>query len=101
MAGSARRRTRRDARASGFGHRDRTLQTRGLCAGGLHRDRRNPEMMFTALVGRSLARHRALIIAVAVLLSAFQTLDVVVAYNFQANGLYAQFATLVPAFIQE
>jgi hypothetical protein len=58
-------------------------------------------MMFTALVGRSLARHRALIIAVAVLLSAFQTLDVVVAYNFQANGLYAQFATLVPAFIQE
>jgi len=58
-------------------------------------------MMFTALVARSLARHRALIIAVAALLSAFQTLDVVVAYNFQANGVYAQFATLVPAFVQE
>ena len=57
--------------------------------------------MFVALAGRSLARHRGLIIAVATLLSAFQILDVVVAYNLQANGIYAQFATLVPAFIQE
>ena len=57
--------------------------------------------MLFALLGRSLARHRALIIAVTVLLSAFQILDIVVAYNLQANGLYAQFATLVPAFMQE
>lgn len=58
-------------------------------------------MMFTALLARSLARHRALIVAVAALLSAFQVLDIVVAYNLQAKGLYGQFATLVPAFIQE
>ncbi len=58
-------------------------------------------MTLAALLGRSLARHRALIIAVAALLSAFQTLDIVVAFNLQANGVYAQFATLVPAFIQE
>ena len=57
--------------------------------------------MFIALVGRSLARHRALVVALAGLLSAFQTLDVVIAYNMQANGLYAQFAALVPAFVQE
>ena len=57
--------------------------------------------MFTALLGRSLARHRALVIALAGLLSAFQILDVVVAHNLQANGLYAQFSALVPAFIQE
>ena len=57
--------------------------------------------MFFALLRRSLARHRALIIAVAALLSAFQILDIVVAYNLQANGVYTQFATLVPAFIQE
>ena len=57
--------------------------------------------MLFALVMRSLARHRALIVAVAALLSAFQLLDIVVAYNLQANGVYAQFATLVPAFIQE
>ncbi len=58
-------------------------------------------MMFVALLGRSLARHRALVAALAALLSAFQVLDVVVAYNLQANGLYAQFSALVPAFIQE
>lgn len=57
--------------------------------------------MLFALFRRSLARHRALIVAVAALLSAFQILDIVVAYNLQANGIYAQFATLVPAFIQE
>jgi len=57
--------------------------------------------MLAALLSRSLARHRALIIAVAALLSAFQILDIVVAYNLQANNVYAQFASLVPAFIQE
>jgi len=57
--------------------------------------------MFFALCRRSLARHRALIVAVAALLSAFQILDIVVAYNLQTNGIYAQFASLVPAFIQE
>ncbi len=57
--------------------------------------------MFTALLGRSFARHRMLVVALAALLSAFQVLDVVVAYNLQANGLYAQFSALVPAFIQE
>jgi ABC-type transport system involved in multi-copper enzyme maturation permease subunit len=57
--------------------------------------------MFVALVSRSLARHRALIVAVAALLSAFQILDIVVAYNLQTKGVYGQFASLVPAFIQE
>ena len=57
--------------------------------------------MLFALLGRSVARHKALIIAVATLLSAFQILDIVVAYNLQANNIYAQFASLVPAFIQE
>jgi beta-exotoxin I transport system permease protein len=57
--------------------------------------------MFAALLGRSFARHRALVIALAALLSAFQVLDVVVAHNLQTNGLYAQFSALVPAFIQE
>jgi hypothetical protein len=57
--------------------------------------------MFTALLGRSLARHRALVIALAALLSAFQILDVVVAHSMQANGLYAQLSAMAPAFIQE
>lgn len=57
--------------------------------------------MFAALLGRSLARHRALILSLAALLSAFQLLNVVVAYNLQSNGLYSQFASLVPAFVQE
>jgi len=57
--------------------------------------------MLFPLLTRSSARHRALIVAVTVLLSAFQILDIVIAYNLQANGVYAQFATLVPAFIQE
>jgi beta-exotoxin I transport system permease protein len=57
--------------------------------------------MFTALLGRSFARHRALVISLAALLSAFQILDVVVAHNLHANGLYAQFSSLVPAFVQE
>jgi beta-exotoxin I transport system permease protein len=57
--------------------------------------------MLLPLLTRSFARHRALILAVAVLLSAFQVLDIVVAYNLQAKGVYGQFASLVPAFIQE
>lgn len=58
-------------------------------------------MMFLALIGRSFARHRALLAALAALLSAFQVLDIVVAYNLQQNAIYSQFATMVPAFIQE
>ena len=57
--------------------------------------------MFLALLGRSLARHRALIGALAALLSSFQILDIVAAYNLQENAIYSQFAALVPAFIQE
>jgi hypothetical protein len=57
--------------------------------------------MFVALVRRSFARHRALIAALAALLSAFQIIDIVVAYNLQENAIYSQFATMVPAFIQE
>ena len=57
--------------------------------------------MFGALVRRSFARHRALIVALAALLSAFQVLDIVVAYNLQKNAAYSQFAEMVPAFIQE
>ena len=58
-------------------------------------------MMFLALIGRSFARHRAFLVALAALLSAFQILDIVVAYNLQQNAIYSQFATMVPAFIQE
>jgi len=58
-------------------------------------------MTFVALVRRSLARHRALIISLAALLSAFQILDIVVSYNLLQNTMYSQFATMVPAFIQE
>lgn len=58
-------------------------------------------MTFVALVRRSLARHRALIISLAALLSAFQILDIVVSYNLLQNAMYSQFATMVPAFIQE
>jgi hypothetical protein len=54
-----------------------------------------------ALLSRSFARHRGLIVAVTALLSAFQILDIVVAYNLQAKGVYGQFASLVPTFIQE
>lgn len=57
--------------------------------------------MFVALVRRSFARHRALLAALAALLSAFQILDIVVAYNLQQNAVYSQFAAMVPAFIQE
>lgn len=57
--------------------------------------------MFGALVRRSFARHRALIAALTALLSAFQILDIVVAYNLQQNAAYSQFAAMVPAFIQE
>lgn len=57
--------------------------------------------MFGALLRRSFARHRALIAALAGLLSAFQILDIVVAYNLQQNAAYSQFADMVPAFIQE
>jgi len=58
-------------------------------------------MMLLPLLGRSMARHRALIIAMATLLSAFQTLDVVITYNLESTGLYAQMASLVPGFVQE
>lgn len=57
--------------------------------------------MFAALLRRSFARHRALIAALTGLLSAFQILDIVVAYNLQQNAAYSQFADMVPAFIQE
>jgi beta-exotoxin I transport system permease protein len=57
--------------------------------------------MFVALVQRSFARHRALILSLASLLSAFQILDIVIAYNLQKNVAYSQFADMVPAFIQE
>ena len=58
-------------------------------------------MTFVVLLARSLARHRALVFSMAALLSAFQILDVVIAYHLQEGGVYGQFASLVPAFIQE
>src|SRR5262245_20155903 len=57
--------------------------------------------MFAALLRRSFARHRALIAALAALLSAFQILDIVVAHTLQQNAFYSQVAAMVPAFIQE
>jgi hypothetical protein len=58
-------------------------------------------MIFITLVRRSLTRHRALIAGLAVLLSGFQLLLVLIAANLQREGLYTQLAALVPPFIQE
>jgi ABC-type transport system involved in multi-copper enzyme maturation permease subunit len=57
--------------------------------------------MLWTLVRRSLSRHRALIFGLGGLLSGFQFLLVVVATNYQRQGLFAQAAALVPAFVQE
>lgn len=57
--------------------------------------------MLWTLVRRSLSRHRALLLGLGGLLSAFQFLLVVVATNYQEQGLFAQAAALVPAFVQE
>lgn len=54
-----------------------------------------------ALVERSLARHIALILGLAAVLSAFQLLLVAVGRNLQREGLFGQFAAIVPPFIQE
>jgi hypothetical protein len=57
--------------------------------------------MLAALVGRSLTRHVALVAALAVMLSGFQLLLVVIARSLQRQGLFSQLAALVPAFVQE
>jgi hypothetical protein len=57
--------------------------------------------MLWPLVRRSLARHRALVFALGGLLTGFQFLLVVVATNYQRQGLFAQAAALVPPFVQE
>jgi ABC-type transport system involved in multi-copper enzyme maturation permease subunit len=58
-------------------------------------------VIFITLVRRSLARHRALIASLTILLSGLQFLIVVIAASLQRDGLYSQLAALVPAFIQE
>ncbi|OFW04064.1 MAG: hypothetical protein A3H96_08785 [Acidobacteria bacterium RIFCSPLOWO2_02_FULL_67_36] len=57
--------------------------------------------MFTALVGRSLARHRALIAGLTVVLSVMQILVVLAARNLQQDRMFAQIAALIPPFVQE
>ncbi len=57
--------------------------------------------MLWTLVCRSVSRHRALILALAALLSGFQFLLVVAATNLQRQGLFAQAAAFVPPFMQE
>jgi ABC-2 type transport system permease protein len=58
-------------------------------------------MILTALLGRSFARHRSLIVALAVLLAVFQVVLVVIARNLQREGLYSQLSALMPPFVQE
>ena len=58
-------------------------------------------MIFITLVRRSLSRHRALAAVLAVLLSGFQLLLIATAASLQRQGLFAQFAALVPPFVQE
>ena len=57
--------------------------------------------MLWTLVRRSLTRQRALILGLAALLSGFQVLLIVVATNYQRQGLFGQVAALVPPFVQE
>jgi hypothetical protein len=57
--------------------------------------------MLWTLVRRSVARHRALVLGLAALLCAFQVLLIVIATNYQREGLFGQMAALVPSFVQE
>ncbi len=58
-------------------------------------------MTFVALLVRSFTRHRALILGLAMLLSGFQVLLVLIARNLQRLGLFSQMAAMMPPFIQE
>jgi hypothetical protein len=58
-------------------------------------------MILPSLLGRSLARHRMLILSLCGLLAAFQVVLVVIARNLQREGLYSQLAALMPPFMQE
>jgi ABC-2 type transport system permease protein len=58
-------------------------------------------MTFVALLLRSFTRHRALILGLAMLLSGFQVLLVLIARNLQRLGLFSQMAAMMPPFIQE
>src|SRR3990167_1806250 len=102
MAGCARTDARRAARAAGGRHRDRPVQARRIRPGRvLARGAGGPMRMFTALVGRSLARHRALIAGLTVVLSVMQILVVLAARNLQQDRMFAQIAALIPPFVQE
>ena len=57
--------------------------------------------MLVALVGRSLRRHVGLIAGLAVVLSAFQVLLVLIARNLQREGLFSQLSALVPPVFLE
>ena len=57
--------------------------------------------MLWVLVRRSLARHRALVAALAGLLAGFQFLLVLVAVNLRRQGLFSQMAAMMPPFVQE
>ena len=95
-------RARRDARARSGGHRDRAVQARGVRAGDLRRRQRAATLrMLAALVGRSLRRHLGLVAGLAVVLSAFQVLLVLIARNLQREGLFSQLSALVPPVFLE
>jgi hypothetical protein len=57
--------------------------------------------MLGALVGRSLRRHVGLIAGLAIVLSAFQILLVLIARNLQREGLFSQLSALVPPVFLE
>ena len=57
--------------------------------------------MLAALVGRSLRRHLGLVAGLAVVLSAFQILLVLIARNLQREGLFSQLSALVPPVFLE
>src|SRR6185503_6924863 len=97
-----RTRARRDARARRGGHRDRAVQARGVRPGDLRRRQRATTLrMLSALVGRSLRRHLGLVAGLAVVLSAFQILLVLIARNLQREGLFSQLSALVPPVFLE
>jgi hypothetical protein len=58
-------------------------------------------VILIALLARSFARHRALIVGLAALLSGFQVVLVLIARNLQRLGLYSQLGALMPPFLQE
>lgn len=57
--------------------------------------------MLRALVGRSLSRHRGMILGLALVLGGFQIVLAIIAANLHREGLFVQLTAIVPPFILE